>query len=127
ECVPPSHISSSIVNTYADLNDNIFPLNTDTYPQTRGIRVELATIIVIFILGIISQMKLWKVIKEKRAKRAQLQLRDERDLERLAEETGRRVEENNNRERAQWEAVYGDKDTELAMKENQAKADSGDG
>jgi hypothetical protein len=52
------------------LNSNLFPLGTSTYPITRGIRVEVAGIILIFLLGIVSQSKLWKVIKERREKKA---------------------------------------------------------
>lgn len=43
-----------------DLNENIFPLGTDTFPMTRGIRVEIAAIVIICCFGIISQMKLCK-------------------------------------------------------------------
>ncbi|KAI9892335.1 MAG: hypothetical protein M1814_001536 [Vezdaea aestivalis] len=93
-----------------NLNDNIFPLYTDTFPHTRGIRVEIAAIIIIFFLGIASQMKLWKVVKERRDKRAAVRLEDERNLAQEEEDVGRRVEKEANRDRAEWEAVYGDKD-----------------
>src|SRR6266536_4080385 len=53
-----------------NLNDNLFPLGADTYPLTRGMKVEIAVIIIIFLAGIVSQMKLWKVIKERREQRA---------------------------------------------------------
>ncbi|KAI9784956.1 MAG: hypothetical protein M1839_001152 [Geoglossum umbratile] len=92
------------------LNDNIFPLNTKTYPHSRGIRVEIAAIILVFFIGIISQLKLWRIIKERREQKEEERRQGERDLEVLDEEVGRKVEEDNNRERAQWEAAYGDKD-----------------
>ncbi|KAI9874650.1 MAG: hypothetical protein M1830_009524 [Pleopsidium flavum] len=92
------------------LNSNLFPLGTTTYPITRGIRVEIAGIILIFLLGIVSQSKLWKVIKERREKKAVERHDRELQREREEEDLGRRLEEGNYRERAQWEAVYGDKD-----------------
>lgn len=92
------------------LNSNLFPLGATSYPLTRGIRVEIAAIIVIFLAGIVSQMKLWKVIKERREQRAAERLQDERNMEQEEENVGRRIEHANAQERDQWEAVYGDKD-----------------
>ncbi|KAH7632331.1 hypothetical protein B0T09DRAFT_397999 [Sordaria sp. MPI-SDFR-AT-0083] len=45
-----------------DLNDDIFPLGTVTYPLTRGIRAEIAAIMIIFAAGIVSQLKLWRLL-----------------------------------------------------------------
>jgi hypothetical protein len=50
------------------------------------------------------------VIKERRDHREEERRQGERDLEALDENIGRKLEEDNNRERAQWEAVYGDKE-----------------
>jgi hypothetical protein len=85
-------------------------LNTDTYPVTRGIRVEIAAVVIISLVGIISQIKLWKVIKDRREKRAVVRLEDERQRDQMEAAVGRRLEEGNNRARVQWEAVYGDQD-----------------
>ncbi|OJD31628.1 uncharacterized protein BKCO1_4600061 [Diplodia corticola] len=93
-----------------DLNDNTFPLFTDTYPHTRGIRVEIACIIIITLLGIASQMKLWKVVKARRAQRDAARRQREEDQQRMDEETGRKILEETDRERVQWEAMYGNKD-----------------
>ncbi|KAF8428619.1 hypothetical protein EV426DRAFT_711291 [Tirmania nivea] len=93
-----------------DLNSSMFPLNTDTYPHTRGMRVEIAIILLITIFGIMSQMKLWKILKERRdLKRAQ-RLKEQEDVERLNEDVGRRVEEEDRRARAEWEKIYGNAD-----------------
>ncbi|EPS38375.1 hypothetical protein H072_7889 [Dactylellina haptotyla CBS 200.50] len=91
------------------LNDNIFPLDTTTFPMTRGIRVEIAAIIVITCFGIISQMKLWQVIKLKREEREEIRQKRQADLEAMEEENGRRVEEAAQRDREIWEKQYGDK------------------
>ncbi|KAF2004553.1 hypothetical protein P154DRAFT_46282 [Amniculicola lignicola CBS 123094] len=92
-----------------NLNPSIFPLNTNTYPMTRGIRVELACVPFFCMLGIISQLRLWKLVKERREKRAAADLEREQTLAQEEEALGRRIEDNFARERAQWEATYGDK------------------
>ncbi|RYP69188.1 hypothetical protein DL769_005356 [Monosporascus sp. CRB-8-3] len=91
-----------------DLNKEIFPLSATTYPQTKVIRVETALIVIFTVLGVISQLKLWRVVQERRATRA-AELEEEkrqRDLEEA--NVGQQVEEENERERRQWEATYGD-------------------
>ncbi|PFH60607.1 hypothetical protein XA68_10663 [Ophiocordyceps unilateralis] len=90
-----------------DVNGNLFPLGADTYPVTKGIRVETAAIIIICIVGIISQIKLWRIVREKRVKRAMERAEGQRNLELEEENVGRQVEEANARERRQWEQVYG--------------------
>jgi len=92
-----------------DLNSNTFPLNTNTYPITRGIRVEVACTVLIFLLGLVSQLKLWKLVKERRERNAVVRLEHDQNVEREESELGRRIENDLTRERAQWEAAYGDK------------------
>ncbi|KAJ5317610.1 hypothetical protein N7508_002118 [Penicillium antarcticum] len=89
------------------LNQNIFPLKTDTYPVTRNIRVELAVTIIVSVLGVISQLRLWKVIKERRAKEEDARKEHERKIEEEDAEAGRQLEEKNIQERAEWEMTYG--------------------
>jgi hypothetical protein len=108
------------------LNSNLFPVGATTYPLTRGIKVEIAAIIVMFLAGIVSQMKLWKVIKERREERAAERLADERTMAQEEENVGRRIEDLNAEERHQWEAVYGDKD-QINMSSNPSQRDSGVG
>lgn len=72
--------------------------------------MEIAGTILFFLLGILSQSKLWKVIKDRRERKAAEHHDREVQREREEEDLGRRLEEGNHRERAQWEAVYGDKD-----------------
>ncbi|KAE8448448.1 hypothetical protein EG329_009513 [Mollisiaceae sp. DMI_Dod_QoI] len=107
------------------LNNNLFPLGATSYPLTRGIKVELASIIIIFLAGVVSQMKLWKIIKERRSQRAAERLKDERTMEQEEENVGRRIEHANAEERGQWEAVYGDKDTAKSI--DPSNRDSGVG
>ncbi|PNP57859.1 hypothetical protein THARTR1_02017 [Trichoderma harzianum] len=89
-----------------NLNDNLFPLGADTYPITRGIRVEIAAIVIICIIGIVSQVKLWKVVREKREKKAASLAESRRYLEEEEEIVGRNIEAQAARERVEWEKVY---------------------
>ncbi|KAK2803712.1 hypothetical protein FQN51_002941 [Onygenales sp. PD_10] len=90
-----------------DLNEDIFPLNTNTYPITRGIRVQLAVIVLIFLMGVISQVKIWKVIKERREKQAAQEEEEQKKRDEIEEQIARSLEEGTNRARIRWEAVYG--------------------
>jgi hypothetical protein len=105
-----------------DLNDDLFPLGATSYPLTRGIRVEIAAIVIIFLAGIVSQSKLWKVIKQRREQRTAERLQDERNMEQEEENVGKRIEHANAEERNQWEAAYGDKD---AVRSGPSRRDSG--
>lgn len=91
-----------------ELNHKIFPSATTTYPVTRGIRVELAITIVIFLAGLVSQFQLWKVIKERRKLQDAEQAEEKRRMDELETEMGRKLEEDRARDLARWEALYGD-------------------
>jgi hypothetical protein len=92
---------------HVGLNNNVFPLRTNTYPVTRGIRVELAATIIIGVLGVISQIRLWNVIKDRRAEEEKARKEANRKIEEEDAEAGRRLEEKNLQERAEWELIYG--------------------
>lgn len=94
------------------LNDNEFPLHTTTYPITRGMRAELACTIVLCILGLISQVKVWKMVKERKAKKEEVRLQDESHRDKRDSRFGKRIESRNSRSLAAWEAVYGDHDSQ---------------
>ncbi|XP_014552224.1 hypothetical protein COCVIDRAFT_19632 [Bipolaris victoriae FI3] len=91
------------------LNDSTFPLDTNTYPVTKNMKAELAGVIIIAVAGIVSQLRVWKMIQEHRAKDAAQQLERQQDLAREEEERGRKIEDEFQKERAQWEAAYGEK------------------
>ncbi|KZL79677.1 sulfite exporter family protein [Colletotrichum incanum] len=91
-----------------DLNDNLFPMGADTYPLTKGIRVEIAAIIVIFCIGIISQKRLWNVIKDRRAKRDEELAEAQRARDEEESNIGKELEARIARERREWERVHGD-------------------
>ncbi|KAF1933551.1 uncharacterized protein M421DRAFT_52812 [Didymella exigua CBS 183.55] len=91
------------------VNDNIFPLNTNTYPVTKNIKAELAGVVIIAVLGVVSQLRVWNLVKEHREKSAAQQLEKQQDKEREDEALGRQIEDSFQQERAQWEAAYGDK------------------
>lgn len=92
-----------------DINDNLFPFGADTYPLTRGIRVEQAVTIIIAVIGLVSQNKLWLIVKAHRARKEEERLRKEAENQEHEANVGRDVERATASERKQWEAVYGDK------------------
>lgn len=47
------------------LNSKIFPFGTDTYPLTKGLRIEIAVIVLGAVAGAMSQMRLWAVLQER--------------------------------------------------------------
>ncbi|KAL4900179.1 hypothetical protein BDW74DRAFT_188602 [Aspergillus multicolor] len=89
------------------LNDDIFPLGTDTYPVTRYIKVELAATVIVAIMGVISQLRLWKVVRERRAREDEKRQEEQRQKDEAEAEVGKRLEEDNLKERMEWEAKYG--------------------
>ncbi|KAK7521013.1 uncharacterized protein IWZ02DRAFT_275557 [Phyllosticta citriasiana] len=91
------------------LNENAFPLSTNTYPITRGIRVELAGIIIFSLIGIVSQMKLWKIVRERKAQRDAHRRAQENERDRVDTEMGQKNLNELNRDKAQWELLYDDK------------------
>ena len=56
-----------------------------------------------------SQMKIWKVVKDRRTKREERRTEEAKEREQRDSKAGKRVELRNSRDLAQWEAVYGDK------------------
>ncbi|KAL8667351.1 MAG: hypothetical protein Q9168_007282, partial [Polycauliona sp. 1 TL-2023] len=92
------------------LNDDIFPLHYNgPYPHTRGIRVEIAAIVLLFLIGVMSQMKVWKIIERRREEKAAEQLQKRQAQEQAEDDVGRKIEEGNARDLNAWEATYGKK------------------
>ncbi|KAH0499044.1 hypothetical protein TgHK011_006261 [Trichoderma gracile] len=89
-----------------NLNDDLFPPGANTYPITRGIRVETAAIVIICLIGVISQVKLWKVVREKRERKAASLEEGRRHLDEEDAIVGRNIEAQAARERVEWEKVY---------------------
>ncbi|KAF7901579.1 uncharacterized protein EAF01_006878 [Botrytis porri] len=92
-----------------NLNQNLFPLGATTYPVTKGIRVEIAAIFVIFLAGLVSQSKVHKMIQDHRAQKLEERQEIARVLEEEEMSVGRRVEDQNIAEKERWEKVYGEK------------------
>lgn len=98
-----------------NLNDDLFPLNTNTFPLTRGIKVEIAVIVIGTIIGLLSQLKLWKVIRSKEREREIVDEEGSRQREAVEAALGRHLQRQNEREKSEWERQYGDR---LASKRN---------
>lgn len=92
-----------------DLNDALLPSHySGTYPITRGIRVEIAATVLLFVLGVMSQMKVWKIVKKHRDQKAAERLEEEQQQDQAELALGGKIEERNERDKVMWEAVYGD-------------------
>ncbi|KAK8221223.1 hypothetical protein IWZ01DRAFT_426322 [Phyllosticta capitalensis] len=94
------------------LNENAFPFSTNSYPITRGIRVEIAGIVIFSLFGIASQMKLWKVVRERRAQKDAQRRAQDQERDRIDTEMGEKNLNELNRDKAQWEVLYDDKPSE---------------
>ncbi|POS87273.1 hypothetical protein EPUL_001830, partial [Erysiphe pulchra] len=92
------------------LNPNLFPFDDTSYPLTRGMRVEIASILVISVAGIISQMKLWKIVQERRKKKLDEGLIVSRKIEEEEDNIGKKIVEQTAKEKDQWEEVFRDED-----------------
>ncbi|KAM3417633.1 hypothetical protein BST61_g5869 [Cercospora zeina] len=94
-----------------DINPDIFPPFTDTYPINRDMRAEIGAVIVITCFGVLSQIKIWKIVKEQKAKREADRVAEQeaRDVEEA--EVGRDIEAQVARERGDWEGQYEGKKT----------------
>lgn len=72
-------------------------------------RAEIAGIVILAFFGTMSQIKIWKIVKETKAKRDAERLAYEEAREAEEAELGRDIEERNRHDRAQWESTYEDK------------------
>ncbi|RMZ78560.1 hypothetical protein DV738_g3838, partial [Chaetothyriales sp. CBS 135597] len=90
------------------LNSDIFPLGTSTYPITRGIRVESIVVLLVTIIGVMSQIRLWKIVRDKQHKREEAKMEEQRRKEAVEQALGRHLERHNDKDRAAWERQYGD-------------------
>lgn len=91
------------------LNPNLFPVTASTYPITRGTRVETVVIILGCIIGVISQLKLWKVVQDRQKRKEAANLEEERRREAVEAALGKHLERRNDRDRTEWEKQYGDR------------------
>ena len=64
---------------------------------------------VLFLFGVMSQTKIWKIVRERKAKNAAAREQEAERREQRDSAIGKKVEKHNSRSLAQWEAVYGDK------------------
>ena len=87
---------------------DLFPLYTDTYPVTRPIRVETSCTIVIFLFSLIVNLKLWKLLRQQKAREHEERLRKQGEAHAAEAEAGFRTEFGVAREKQLWEATYSD-------------------
>ncbi|KAL1897484.1 hypothetical protein Cpir12675_002340 [Ceratocystis pirilliformis] len=90
-----------------DIHADLFEYNM-TFNITKGIRAELAAIIVLWGAGIVAQAHLWrKIYSRKNAKRAEKKAA-RADVEALNEAAGRAMQTQLAHEKANWERTYAD-------------------
>ena len=77
--------------------------------------MEIAATIIICFFGILSQVKIWKVIQVQREKRESQKLEEDNRRDAREERLGRRLEAGTGAERARWENVYGDRQTDSGV------------
>lgn len=63
---------------------------------------------IVALLGLVSQLRLWKVIRQRRRSEAKAREEEKRKNDEAEAEAGRRLEESNSQQRLEWEARYGD-------------------
>ncbi|KAL5405756.1 hypothetical protein PMIN06_007870 [Paraphaeosphaeria minitans] len=93
-----------------NINPDVFPLNTNTFPLTKGLKAELAGVVILTVFGVISQLRLWRLVKEHRAKREEQEQEQAQSQQIHEAELGREIEDKFQKERREWEATYGEKD-----------------
>ncbi|RDW78449.1 hypothetical protein BP5796_06301 [Coleophoma crateriformis] len=106
-----------------NVNSNLFPLGTDTYPLTKPIRVEVAVIIILAAAGVVSQMKL-SMVKKKHEARSTQPFKETSGVHQEDELTGNQVLQMTPIEQRQWEDTYGGNTT---FHDEQSQRDSGIG
>ena len=96
------------------LNGKLFPLKQDTYPITRGMTVEIAGIIIFTFFGVLSQLRIWKIVQARKEKKDLEKSDEERQRDEEEAELGRQLQEGQAQERREWERIYGDKNRKTA-------------
>ena len=107
ECDQTSDVQSKQANS-ADLNPNLdlFPPHMSSYQVTRGIKVETAAIIILAVLGVMSQMKLWIIVQKRRREREAQRRQAKGDRDQQDALRGNEIEEAKKRDIAGWEHAY---------------------
>ena len=87
-------------------------------------RVEIAAIVIVAFLGTMSQIKIWKIVREQKQKRDAQRIQDEEARDALEEEVGRDVENRNRESLAHWQGYYdGKKQPEVSVQSGTASDD----
>ena len=92
-------------------------------------RVEIVAIVVLTLIGVLSQFRIWKVIQDRRAREALAGQEKERQRDLAEEEIGRKLVAGTGREQERWEATYGEqtssdrqhKDSGFGTRENSVR------
>lgn len=88
-------------------------------------RAEIAAIIIITFFGVLSQIKIWRIVKEQKAKREADRLAEQEARDAEEAEVGRDIEAQVARERGDWEGTYEGKKTAGARVDSVSESDKG--
>ena len=90
------------------LNGKLFPPLQDTFPITHGMHAEIAGIVVLTFFGVLSQLRIWRIVQARRQKKEVDKSEEERLRDEAEAELGRAVQSGQEEERKEWERVYND-------------------
>ena len=77
---------------------------------------------VLAIMGVISQVKVWKMVKERKSKKEEARLQDETNRDTRDARFGKAIEKKNSRSLMAWEALYGDRDSHALNADSETTA-----
>lgn len=104
-------LANGLLTRHVELNNQllIFPQDFNNFQVTRGIKVESAGVIILAILGIMSQMKLWRVVQARRKTQEEKKRQAQEDREQNDQLRADEFGEANKRDLEEWEKAYGTK------------------
>jgi len=96
----------SLLTRHIGPNTALYPLNTTTYPFTKGIQAEVGVIILIWLTGVVACWQWWKILRKLEAEKEAERRRQIDDLDRMEREAGMRATLMVDHEKKIWEKKY---------------------
>ncbi|KAL5604707.1 uncharacterized protein BROUX77_004893 [Berkeleyomyces rouxiae] len=90
-----------------DIHPDLFEHDME-FKITKGIKAELAAIIILFVAGVVAQLHLWRKIYARKNARKVKEKAARADVEALNEAAGRAIQTKLAQEKASWERIYSD-------------------
>lgn len=106
DCVSCAGLKEFWAWTWNLPNDELFPIDADTYPLETGMKAELGVTVVLFLLGVVFQWAQLKPIKEQLIRKEEERNEGQAAVERTNEKAGLESEKKIAAERREFEAKY---------------------